>query len=57
VVVKYGGRRPEGPRFVLYIYYFTIDISSVGDPDSHVFGLPDPDPLARGNDPDRSLFS
>ncbi len=57
MVVKYGGRRPEGPRFVLYIYYFTIDISSVGDPDSHVFGLPDPDPLARGNDPDRSLFS
>jgi hypothetical protein len=28
--------------------------TSVGDPD---LGLPDPDPLARGTDPDPSLFS
>jgi hypothetical protein len=31
-----------------------------GDPDTedpHVFGLPDPDPLVRGMDPDPSLFS
>jgi hypothetical protein len=27
------------------------------DPDPHVFGLLDPDPLLRGTDPDPSLFS
>ncbi len=30
--------------------------SSVGDPDPHVLGIPDPDPLVRGTDPDPSLF-
>ncbi len=37
--------------------------TSVGDPDPHVFGILDPDPLVRGTDPDPypapdpSLFS
>jgi hypothetical protein len=36
--------------------------TSVGDrdpdpEDPHVFGLPDPDPLVRGMEPDPSLFS
>jgi|LakMenEpi03Aug12_release.lakeMendotaPanAssembly.Ray.scaffolds.fasta_scaffold4701321_1 hypothetical protein len=38
-------------------------LSNVGDPDPHVFGLPDPnldpnlDPFVRGMDPDPTLFS
>ncbi len=32
--------------------YFQI---SVGDPDPHVLGHPDPDPLFRGTDPDLAL--
>jgi hypothetical protein len=27
-------------------------LCSAGDPDPHVLGLPDPDPLVRGTDPD-----
>ncbi len=29
--------------------------SSVADPDPYVLGLPDPDPLDRGADPDPSI--
>ncbi len=40
--------------------YFLL-FSSLGDPDWHVLGLPDPDPLVRDTDPDLapapSLFS
>jgi hypothetical protein len=36
---------------------FHLEERSVGDPDPDVFGLPDPDPLVRGADPDPSLFS
>ncbi len=36
-----------------FLTYFLRDLvpTSVGDPDPHVFGLQDPDPLVRGTDP------
>jgi hypothetical protein len=43
------------------IVHITEDASSVGDPNTDVLGLPDPNPLVRGMDlypaPDTSLFS
>ncbi len=38
-------------------YRKITDPISVGDPDPHVFGFPDLDPLFRGTDLDLSLFS
>jgi hypothetical protein len=47
-------------KYYKHFMYFMI-LSSVGDPDPHVLGLPDLDPLVRGMDPDpdpdSSLFS
>ncbi len=31
-------------------------MASVADPDPYVLGLPDPDPLVRGKDPDHSIL-
>jgi hypothetical protein len=43
----------------MYFLYLNESIS-VGDPDPedpHFWGLPDPDPLVRGTNPDPSFFS
>jgi hypothetical protein len=46
-VVLFGSNSPPHPPS-----YHTAFLTSVGDPDPHVFGRPDPDPLVRGMDLD-----